>query len=243
MDRIPSADAWEHPLILRALSPTVRERVVRLWADREALLAALDSLPHTFCHRDAFRPNLFLRRDADGHKQTVAIDWAFAGAGPVGEEIAPLIAMRPAGGLEPYDPASLERSVFTGYLRGLREAGWRGDERLVRFGYAATAALRYTFLTVAEMQSEAFDESRYAEVERRRGRPIEVVMGRQAALVSYLLGLADEARALLAFVAVGTAPKDAAAGAARAGSRRGPASGGQARNGVERTEQVPATRN
>ena len=56
------------------------------------LLAALDKLPQTFCHLDAYRPNLFLRRDADGSNQTVAVDWAFTGIASVGEEIANLLA-------------------------------------------------------------------------------------------------------------------------------------------------------
>jgi hypothetical protein len=104
--------------------------------------------------------------------------------------------MRPAGGAEGHEPWDLDACVFDGYMQGLREAGWPGDARLVRLGYAATAALRYTFMSAAEMLGEAGDEARYAAVERRRGQPIERAIERQGALVCYLLDLADEASAL-----------------------------------------------
>jgi hypothetical protein len=37
----------------------------------------------------------------------------------------------------------MDRLCFEGYLQGLREAGWNGDPRVVRTGYAITLMLRY----------------------------------------------------------------------------------------------------
>ena len=39
------------------------------------------------------------------------------------------------------DARKLDQMVFDGYVEGLAEAGWHGDPRLVRLGYAASSAL------------------------------------------------------------------------------------------------------
>lgn len=205
IDVIRRSDAWEHPLVRGAFPQPVLDRVLRLWADRELFLDGLDRLPHTFCHRDAFRSNLLLCRDGSGQDRIVAIDWAYAGLGPVGEEIAPLIVAAPVGGGPDLAPWVVEAPVFNSYLQGLSEAGWRGETWRVRFGFAASAALRYTFMTVAEMLGDVGDEQGYASIERRRGQPIAQVMEQHAALTHFLLGLADEARSLLPKVAAVTA--------------------------------------
>jgi hypothetical protein len=197
MQRIERSRAWEHPAVGCAFPPSLAGRLRGLWAERERLLTALESLPHVSCHRDAFRPNLFIRPRHDGTDEIVAIDWAFAGAGPVGEEIAPLIAMQPAGGKEGFAPWQLEGPAFEGYLRGLHEAGWRGDPGLVRFGYAASAALRYTLPTVIEVITDLCDERRHAAVEARRGMPFQRAVEQQVVLTEFLLDLADEATSLL----------------------------------------------
>lgn len=189
--------AWEHPAVQQALSPSVAARVRRLWAERDTLLAALEGLPQALCHRDAFRANLFTRPGKDSAEGLVAIDWAFVGRGPVGEEIAPLIAMQPAGSQERFTPWELEEPVFDAYLQGLEDAGWRGDPLLVRFGYAASAALRYTFPTVIEIITDLRDNRRHRVVEGRRGIPFQEAVERQVALAEFLLDLADEARTLM----------------------------------------------
>jgi hypothetical protein len=205
IDGIRRTDAWEHPLVRGAFLQPVLDRVLRLWDDRELFLDALDRLPHTFCHRDAFRSNLLLCQDRSGQEGIVAIDWAYAGLGPVGEEIAPLIVAAPVGGGPELAPWIVEAPLFNSYLQGLSEACWHGEAWSVRFGFAASAALRYTFMTVAEMLGDIGDEQGYASIERRRGQPIAQVMEQHGALSHFLLGLADEARALLPRVTAVTA--------------------------------------
>lgn len=130
------------------------------------------------CHFDATRHNLLARRSADGGDETVAIDWAFIGTGAIGEEINLLIPSpffrfeADMGEAERH-----ERVVFDGYLQGLRDAGWRGDWKTVRFGYTASAALRTAF--IAPMLDCIGDEARRAEEERRWGRPIEQIMAQR----------------------------------------------------------------
>src|SRR5215210_4288132 len=79
------------PPLLRQLypSPVVAE-LRRLWTERECFFAALDRLPRTFCHHDAFRRNLLHRASPNG-ADLVAIDWAYASNGAVGEELGQLV--------------------------------------------------------------------------------------------------------------------------------------------------------
>jgi AcrR family transcriptional regulator len=133
----------EHPLLRRFLPGDTGKAFFDLWTERKMFLNALDRLPHTICHLDAFRRNLFARVGADGRDQTVAIDWAFVGTGAIGEEIEPLVLRSLAfGEVEPGEAHELDEAVFAGYLDGLRDAGWRGDPRQARLGYTAAAASR-----------------------------------------------------------------------------------------------------
>lgn len=191
-------DSLEHPLVCDVLPASTAEGVCRLWAERHTFLDALDQLPHTFCHLDAFRRNLFARRSADGADETVIIDWTEAGTGAIGEEIVPLVAGTLGyGEVELVKAPELERMVFEGYLSGLRDAGWRGDPRLVRFGYGVASALHYCFVDLQGLLSLAFDEDSRAEWEEASGMLAREMMYYVAELERFLLGLADEARGLL----------------------------------------------
>jgi aminoglycoside/choline kinase family phosphotransferase len=111
-----------------------------VWEEREVFYQALENLPQVFCHRDVFGRNLI-----DQQGETVLIDWAYAGIGALGEELTPLVQatyLWHEVGKEAYK--ELEEGVLYGYLEGLRQAGWQGDAKWVRLGYAASSALRYT---------------------------------------------------------------------------------------------------
>ena len=63
--------SWrQHPSAQRVLPEEIIPRMAALWMQRKRLLHALAQLPRCFCHRDAFRRNLFARRDAAGQAQT-----------------------------------------------------------------------------------------------------------------------------------------------------------------------------
>jgi hypothetical protein len=116
LDLIRDAHFWEHPLLRSAFPRSITDDVWRLRNRQEGLLAVLDRLPQTFCHLDAYRPNLFLRGDVPGTLQTVAVDWVFAGIGGIGEEIANLLAASLIW--FEYDAAearNLDEAVFAGY--------------------------------------------------------------------------------------------------------------------------------
>lgn len=190
---LPSA--WDHPIIARAFPPSSRERLARLWDERHRMLHALDALPRCFCHRDAWPPNLLMRNRRDGRRETVALDWAFAGIGPVGEEIAPLIAWTEVPDVDLQD---IENAVFPAYLAGLRDAGWDGDADLVWWGYAATAVLRYSFVcTLVSVRAAVHGRSMPSEASK--GEDIsERTVRQNARIVRFLLDLADTVRVRLA---------------------------------------------
>lgn len=62
--------------------------MLELYDERDGLCAVLTQLPQTICHGDADRRNFRSRRTADGNTATVALDWAFAGVGVIGQDIS-----------------------------------------------------------------------------------------------------------------------------------------------------------
>jgi hypothetical protein len=184
---------WEHPLLRSAFPRPISAEVLRLWDSHNALLTTLDQLPQTFCHMDAYRPNLFIRRDAQGNDQTVAIDWVFAGIGSLGEEIANLwVASLIWFEYDAADARSLDEAVFAGYLAGLRDAGWQGDFRLARLGYTAACALRWGVVGLWWLPSLNNAQER-ADFEKNWNRPMTELVSQWAKTAYHVLSLGDEA--------------------------------------------------
>jgi hypothetical protein len=179
------------------LSPVVSE-ITRLWTERERFLAALDRLPRTLCHQDAFRRNLLHRAGPEG-EELVAVDWAYASHGAVGEELGQLVVASlfffETVGIAPRE---LDAACFAGYMAGLREAGWAGDERLVRLGFTAAAALRHTVGLLGQIVPVVSDLTLRPAMEELFGRSLEEVAAAWAELWPFQFELAEEARALLA---------------------------------------------
>jgi hypothetical protein len=192
-DRMADPALWDAPL-LRAVFPTpIAGRLLRLWDEREPLLRALDAAPHSFCHLDAWRRNMFLPAAAPGF---TLIDWAFPGQAALGTDAADLFGASfslAETGATP--PAAFDATIFGAYVAGLRDAGWRGAEGAVRGVYAAVAALKYGCCLL--WLGDLADPAGQARWERVFGRAFPAFARRQAALVAYLLDLADEARAAL----------------------------------------------
>jgi len=174
-------------------------RILRLWEDRQPLLTRLDQLPHTLCHRDAFRRNLRVRQGAAGQPQTVLLDWAKTGIGILGEELVPLFALTLRFfTVDLARIAELDALIFAGYVEGLRAAGWQGDARLVRFGFTALAAL---LMGVGDPAIKLPNVARrIAALPAGAERPHMLGPGpvQYIALQCHLLALGDEARTLLA---------------------------------------------
>jgi hypothetical protein len=201
-------DAWSHPLVRHAfpLPQAVASRLGRRAVAKRSLLAALGRLPPTLCHLDAYSRNLISRRPPGGaggyEEQTVALDWALMGVGTVGDDLAQLVS----GSLMFLDVPAADAESFwdlalAGYLEGLRDAGWRGDARLARFGAAASMAMRGGFTIPAMIldvaRDLALDDERREAMERRWGHTRDELLAQWGAVASFVLDRADEAVVLL----------------------------------------------
>jgi hypothetical protein len=133
--------AWERPLI-REHFARHRAALIALHERRHALLALAETLPRTVCHLDVWPNNLVVRPDGE----VVFLDWAFTGDGALGEDVSNLVPDCVFDLLFAHERlGELEERATSAYLRGLREAGWRGDERLVLRGIHA-CAVKYDWL-------------------------------------------------------------------------------------------------
>jgi len=152
--RIDAAD-WDHTGA--AVWPAeVRRQLRRLWADRHRVLAVAEAAERTLCHLDVWPANLI-----DHAGTSVLLDWAFAGDGAIGEDVANLIADSCADGL--MDVALLPEitaSVTDRYLAGLQDGGWSGSGDAVRSAIAACGAAKYSWLGPARLASAVHDELR-----------------------------------------------------------------------------------
>ena len=55
-------NAWQRPAVQALFPEPDRARVLQIWAEKWRFLAAYERLPRVFCHNDAHRRNLMLRR-------------------------------------------------------------------------------------------------------------------------------------------------------------------------------------
>jgi hypothetical protein len=189
-----SGDAWRSPLA-EAFGERTRERVLRVWADRDALLSSMDALPHVFAHGDFHPRNLLLPTDVN---EILALDWAFCGPFPLGSDLADLIGLAAwFCDIAMAEFPATEQAAFAGYEDGLRAAGWDGDARLVRLGYTAAIALRLG-ACMPGWATGMLEPEHAPASEMLYGRPAESILASWIALEDVCLDLADEARHLAA---------------------------------------------
>jgi hypothetical protein len=183
-----------HELVRRAVPPTYFVRMRALHAQRARLLAALDRLPQTVSHLDAWRANL-IARDTPGKTETVAIDWSLLGLAPAGQEIAVFVTgPRLWLSLKAADADTIGELSFASYLDGLRDAAWAGAAADVRFAYAASAAL--WAVSPAPLWLRWFTiPARRGWLERKFGMPLEDAAEPFGRFIGFALDLADEALA------------------------------------------------
>ncbi|MDE2775866.1 MAG: phosphotransferase [Chloroflexota bacterium] len=125
-------------LARRALPLEAQDEIMSIWRDRRLFQDTLAQLPRTLCHTDAFRRNILHRRG-----DVVLLDWALASVGAIGEELVCLVAVSLYyEGFSADYAEELDKTVFSAYVGGLRQAGWNGDAKLARLGFTCGMVLR-----------------------------------------------------------------------------------------------------
>jgi hypothetical protein len=140
IDMLPTVSS--HPVAGKIFTKNLIKVLIELWEQRETLYHALDQLPRTLCHNDAFPRNLFAG-GPDHPDDSLAVDWAFCGPASVGQELTALVGASQAffeSRPERWD--DLESDCLEGYAEGLRQAGWHGSEE-IRLGYLLSTVLRF----------------------------------------------------------------------------------------------------
>jgi len=190
--------AWQQPQVQHSFPARTRVRLEQLWAERERFFTTLDRLPQVFSHFDYKRSNLFLRQRDDNQREIVAVDWGDCGIGALGGELVFLIgASAWFFDWEPADVADLSATAFEAYMHGLREAGWQGDQNLIRLAYSAWVALHFGLTMPASIAWTMKEENR-ADLLRLFHRRPEDVTPSWMLLCEFTLDCADEARRLIA---------------------------------------------
>ena len=196
-DVIADPIIWQHPLVRAAFPIPPVDRLLQLWDEREMLLRALDRVPQTFCHLDAWRRNMFAPVSGGGLHGLTLIDWAYPGLGAVGTDPGDLFGESFClSELRDIGPEVFDRSIFDSYVLGLQGAGWKGDVRTVRLAFSAFCALKHLFLLFVSLR-DVWNERGQVVWERLFGRPFDEYVYRQARLLYYLLDMAEEAHGLV----------------------------------------------
>ena len=127
----------------------------------------------------------------------IAVDCAFSGLSAMGDDVQNLVngsfvwQQIPAESLE-----QVEGAAYGRYVDGLTEAGWRGDPRQVRLGYACSSALKWGLVLACRIMSMFCDENYTGEGSRFGTLQQQVAMA--GCLLAQTLGHAIEARELAA---------------------------------------------
>jgi hypothetical protein len=183
--------AWAQPLVRASFPAGLEVAMRRLHADQARLLGWVEAGPRTIAHLDVWPLNLFAVGGGLG-----LVDWAFAGDGALGEDPGNLVF---DAVLDLHHPASmlpdLDVAVYRGYLDGLNEAGWDGDERAIRLAMCASA-VKYDWLAPGMLRrAGAADHIGYG------GRPVadvERLFTERGAALAFIAERADEARRIAA---------------------------------------------
>jgi hypothetical protein len=185
-----SEEAWQRPLVRNNLPGELRLELVCLHEQRQWFFSLMEQLPRTLCHLDVWPNNLFVGEDGT----FTLVDWSFVGEGALGEDIGNLV---PDSVFDLFMPArdlpGLDEAVFRSYLSGLRQAGWKGDERLVRLGMCASA-VKYEWL--GAMMLRRASEAKQRGYGGGETEDANLLYAERGAALAFLASWAEEARTL-----------------------------------------------
>jgi hypothetical protein len=197
LDLIADVALWSQPLLRAAFPEPVDPRLLRLWAARERVRAAISGLPPTLSHLDAWRDNLIVAAAPDDSERLVAIDWAGVGLAAVGTDASDLFgASFMQNRVAATDPRVIDSAIFDSYVAGLREVGWQDDTGMLRLAYAGHTALKYGLLL--GWLPDVGNPAGAARWEALSGMALPAFLAHQAVLLYYLLDITEEALQQLA---------------------------------------------
>jgi len=177
---------WSHRAVVAEFDPTAREDLCGLVQARERIFEALDELPRTFTHMDAFRANM-VSRGRDDQTETVLLDWANAGIGPLGADLAHLVVASIFYYGDDLDPVELEALTIPAFAAGLADVGYRIDQGSVEHAYAVNAIARMSL--VLGPLAAIGDPVREQAVARAVHRPFPETVALLGARTRYLSAL------------------------------------------------------
>jgi hypothetical protein len=179
-------DVWAQPVVAELFDRGARDELRRLWGERERWLDALDRLPLTLAHLDAFRGNL-MSRTARGRIETVAVDWAFVGLAPLAADVATLVAASLFYHGDPLDPQAVTAACLTATYDGLRDVGHRISMPELERAYAINVVGRWG-LVIAPLRA-AGDPAREQTMEQMLRRPYRDIVRLIAERTRYVCSL------------------------------------------------------
>ncbi|WP_426451895.1 phosphotransferase [Paenibacillus sp. S-38] len=163
-------------------------QVIDRWVDR------LEQLPRTLAHQDYYKNNLILLRSPSDQSPLglTALDWQFASLSGVGEDLGRFFGLSMTKGQIPASSFARYRELFIEwYLDGLRDAGWRGDERLPRMGFLASCAIRSVWEVPKLLHQGSLQENRQGAEQRQ-----EESIDRLVRVTAQQMDMAEELRGL-----------------------------------------------
>ena len=192
---------WDSPAVHRFFgSRQLAVRTRRVLEHRQVILDALAECPPVLNHGDFHAENIFSMPGAGrrskhskrggvewpAEEQTVAVDWALCGDGPLGQDVACLMHLSALLLALPVDRIrSMEAAALDAYLQGLRTAGWQGDSGLVELSYRGCTALWGLMLIGYCLIFHMKEHEQWAEyLEARFGQNREAILRQWRALLT-----------------------------------------------------------
>jgi hypothetical protein len=196
IDMLPTVSS--HPIAGKIFTEDMIKDLIELWERRERLYQALDQLPQTLVHNDVFPRNVFVG-GPDHPDRSVAIDWAFCGPAPVGQELTALVGASQAffeSRPECWD--DLERDCLDGYAAGLRQVGWHGSDEIL-LGYLLSSVLRFGIGSLPPLLGLTLTTEHYDLAERVFGCSYDEFVANAAAFRQFQQRRIHQGKALLGF--------------------------------------------
>ena len=168
------------------LPASLRHDLLALRRDRDRFLSLLESMPATLAHLDLHPGNIF-GTDAE----TLLVDWAFSGAGAVGEDPGNLVPDAVLDFCVPVEEiGALYEITRDGYRDGLQSGGWAVSRARLDAALSAAMAAKYAWIGPALLRTL---EDNRATINRR---PLDEALPVWAGALRFILSAAAGARDL-----------------------------------------------